>query len=111
MTSSPYSQLLLLFTLISSLLNVLPAYALTVEEVIRLKEAGVDEKTIQLLIEQDKAKSLGVKEIERPEGGRDKIYYSTATSEEETRRTQEEKEKIERSWEMLRDIIIDERRR
>ena len=81
------------FLLICFLLVAFPLYALTVEEVIRLKEAGVDDKTIQMLIEEDKAKSVGVKEIERPEGGRDKIYYSITPSEEETRRSQEEKEK------------------
>jgi hypothetical protein len=87
-----------------------PLYALTAEEVIRLKEAGVDEKTIQMLIEGDPAGSLGVKEIERPEGGRDKIYYSITRPEEETSRA-EEKEKMENSWEMLKNILIEERRK
>ncbi len=100
-----------LYLFICPFLVAVPLYALTVEEVIRLKQAGVDEKTIQMLIEEDKAKNLGVKEIERPEGGRDKIYYSVTPPEEETRRTQEEKEKIEKSREMLKNIIIDERKR
>jgi len=98
------------FLLICLLLVAVSLYALTVEEVIRLKEAGVDDKTIQMLIEEDKAKSLGVKEIERPEGGRDKIYYSITPPEEETRRTQEEKEKTEKSLEILKNIMIDRRK-
>ena len=98
-----------LYFFISSLLIAGPLCVFTVEEVIRLKEAGVDDKTIQMLIEQDKAKILGVKEIERPEGGTDKIYYSITPSEEETRRTQEEK--TGKSLEMLKNIVIDQRKR
>jgi hypothetical protein len=105
------APLRLSFFFICSFLMAVPLYALTVEEVIRLKEAGVDEKTIQMLIEEGKARSLGVTEVERPEGGRDKIYYSITPPEEETSRTKEEKEKIEKSWEMLKNIMIDERKK
>jgi hypothetical protein len=93
-----------------------PLYALTVDEIIRLKEAGVDDKTIQMLIEQERTireetRELGVKEIEKQGGEKDKIYYSITPAEEENKGQREEREKLEKSWEMLKNIIIDERKR
>jgi hypothetical protein len=105
-----------LFILICFQILTTPTYALTAEEIIRLKEAGVDDKTIQMLIEQEKwndqsAKELGTKEIERPDGGKDKLYYSITTTEEERKKREEEKEKLDKAMEILRNIIIDERGR
>lgn len=54
---------------------------------------------------------VGVLEIPRPDGGKDKVYYSTTTPEEEQERSQEEKEKTDRSWEILRNVIIDKHSR
>jgi hypothetical protein len=95
---------------------VVSLYALSVEDIIRLKEAGVDDRTIQMLIQQEKtiegdSKGLGVKEIKRSEGGSDKIYYSIITPEEEEKSEQEEREKREKSWEMLKNVIIDDRKK
>jgi hypothetical protein len=56
-------------------------------------------------------KSLGTQEIPRTDGGRDKIYYSITTLEEERKSREEEKEKADKSWEMLNNIIIDRRSR
>ena len=56
-------------------------------------------------------KSLGTQEIPRIDGGRDKVYYSITTPEEERKNREEEKEKADRSWEMLNNIIIDRRSR
>ena len=104
------------FLIYSIFLIAFPLDALTVDEVIRLKQAGVDDKTIQMLIEQERmtqgeTKGLGIKEVEKPGGGKDKIYYAITPAEEEIKSRQEEKEKLEKSWEMLRNIIIDERRK
>ena len=55
-------------------------------------------------------KGIGTQEIPREDGGKDKIYYSITTPEEEEKAKQEEKEKEERSWDMLKNIIIDNRR-
>lgn len=90
--------------------------ALSVEDIIRLKEAGVDDRTIQMLIQQEKtiegdSRGLGVKEIKRDEGGSDKIYYSIITPEEDEISVREEREKLEKSWEMLKNVIIDERKK
>jgi hypothetical protein len=61
-----------------------------------------------------KAKSptpgMGTQEIQRPDGGKDTIYYSTTTPEEEKKTEQEEKEKVDKSLNMLPNIIIDDRR-
>ena len=54
---------------------------------------------------------LGSQEIPRGDGGKDRVYYSVTTPEEENKARQEEKEKEEKSWEMLRNIIIDRRTR
>ena len=108
-----FSSAILIF---SFFFMVSPLCALTVDEVIRLKEAGVDDKTIQMLIEQERmiqeeTKGLGVKEIEKPGGVKDKIYYSITPAEEGIKGQQEEREKLEKSWEMLKNIIIDERKK
>jgi hypothetical protein len=58
---------------------------------------------------QPSSAGVGVLEVPRPDGGKDKIYYSTTTQEEERQRSQEEKENADRSWEMLRNVIIDKR--
>ncbi len=57
------------------------------------------------------AAGVGVLEIPRPDGSKDKLYYSTITPEEELQRNQEEKEKIDRSWELLKNVILDKRKK
>ena len=56
-------------------------------------------------------RSVGAKEVPRSDGGKDRIYYSIVTPEEENRAKKEEKEKEDKSWDMLRNIIIDQRTR
>ena len=58
---------------------------------------------------QPSATGVGVLEIQRRDGSKDKIYYSTITPEEELQKSKEEKEKIEGSWEVLKNVIIDKR--
>jgi hypothetical protein len=59
----------------------------------------------------DQQNGLGAKEIQRPDGGTDRIYYSIITPEEEEIRDREEKEKQDRSWDMMKGILIDKRTR
>jgi hypothetical protein len=56
-------------------------------------------------------RGVGVIEVPRTDGRKDKIYFSTMTPEEESRSAADEKEKADRSLEMLRNIIIDRRPR
>ena len=56
-------------------------------------------------------RGLGTREVPRSDGGKDKVYHSIITPEEENRAKKEEKEKEDKSWDMLRNIIIDQRTR
>ena len=56
-------------------------------------------------------KGLGTEEITRPDGGKDTVYYSITTPGEESKARAEEKEKTDRSMDVLRNVIIDPRRR
>jgi oligoendopeptidase F len=93
------------------------SFSLTVEEVIKLKKAGVSDETIQLMIQQemqreelsDPYKNIGVRKIKKPDGKSSTIY---STGEIEDRRDydeESEREKREKAWEMLNNIIIDTR--
>ncbi len=59
----------------------------------------------------DSSTGIGTQEIPREDGGKDKLYYSIPTPAEEEKAKQEEKEKEEKSWNILKNIIIDHRRR
>jgi len=75
------------------------------------KKVGNNNQALQRLAEGNQTdegseKGSGSKEIERRDGQRDKVYYSTTTKEEEAERRQEEKEKVEKSLDILRNMII-----
>ncbi len=65
--------------------------------------------TDQKPFSEEQSKGMGSTEIQRPDGGKDKIYYSITTPEEEIKARQEEKEKEDKSWNMLNNIILDQR--
>ncbi len=98
-------------------LSISWADALTTEEVIKLKKAGVSEETIRTMIEQERAAKernpsdqIGVREIKDSEGNTSVIYSTGAP----TAPTQggSEQEKVEKAWKMLQNqnMIIDNRR-
>jgi hypothetical protein len=93
------------------------AHALTTDEVIKLKKAGVSDETIRTMIEQEKAggqpspsDQIGVREVKDAEGNTSVIYSTGAP----TAPTQggSEQEKVEKAWKMLQNqnMIIDNRR-
>jgi hypothetical protein len=94
-----------------------PSVALTVEEILLLKENGVSENTIQMMLQSEVRShahagsaaegTMGVKTIARPDG-RSAIVYSTGGADQNAR-TAEERLKEERAWEMLRHLIVDTR--
>jgi hypothetical protein len=97
-----------------SFLSMNRAQALTPEQVIALKNAGVSDQTIQLMIQQehnaaagDPAAFSGRKEI-KDKDGKTVIIYSTGRA-AGNNQAREEKQ-TERAWEMLNNIIIDTRR-
>lgn len=96
------------------------AFALTIEEIIKLKKAGVSDETIQLLIKTgheererqrryDPARMVGSKEIILPDGRKQVIYYSVTDPVDAERQRKEEEEKLEKSWDVLKHLIIDQR--
>ena len=88
---------------------VIPVFgrALTVEEVIKLKDAGVSDETISLMIMQQSEK--GVREVEDGEGNIS-IRYSTDGLGKDDCADREESEKVRRAWDMLKNLMIDGRR-
>jgi hypothetical protein len=94
------------------------AFALTAEEVLKLKKAGVSEETIRLMIEQERAgrqtnpsDQIGVREVKDADGNTSVIYSTgkpTAPAQNES-----EQEKVDKAWKMLQNqnVIIDDRRR
>lgn len=82
------------------------SYAITPEQIIELKKAGVSDETIQIMLEQEKE---GTRVINDGQGNV-YIIYSTGKSVRKGRADIKEEEKIERAWKMLENIIIDKRR-
>jgi hypothetical protein len=88
------------------------ALALSSDQVLVLRKAGVSDRTIQLMIEQEReAKqnpydTMGTKEITDSDGTRS-VIYSTGKSDQTWEAS--EKEQVNRAWEMLQKTIIDGR--
>ncbi len=96
-------------------------FALTVDEIIQLKKAGVSDETIQSLIKSeseerqrqeryDPSRTVGSKEIVLPDGRRQIIYYSITDPAEDERKRREEQERLDKSWDVLKNVIIDQRK-
>jgi hypothetical protein len=86
-------------------------YALTPQQVIDLKKAGVSDQTIQMMIEQeekaqDPHSTMGTKEI-KDKDGNTVIIYTTGKS---TDPDDEESKEVEKAWQMLRNITIKQKR-
>jgi hypothetical protein len=98
-----------LFTLLSGH----SAMALSAEQVLALKKAGVGEQTIQLMIHQEMAAKAspqdnqGVREIKDNDGNIVTIYSTGARL---SHLDAAEQEKVNRAWKMLQNIIIDGRK-
>ncbi len=90
------------------------AWALTPEQVLSLKNAGVSDQTIQLMIRQEQeaaagspADSPGRKEI-KDKDGKAVIIYSTGRRGGHNQ--SKEEQQTEKAWEMLNNLIIDNRK-
>ena len=85
--------------------------ALTTEEVIQLKEKGVSDKTIQLMIQSETEKEEPVKKISgikevKTSDNKSEIIYSTG-SPVTTKIDAEEQQKMDNAWEMLKNLYIE----
>ena len=99
------------------------ASALTVDEIIRLKKAGVSDETIRMLMELEQEKmqdskkpshnhteKMGTWNVKDPSGKEVTIYTTgTEKSGEEDDAGDIEAEKREKAWEMLQNLVIDGR--
>ncbi len=94
------------------------AVALTPEEVVKLRKAGVSDETIRLMIEQECAgrqanpsDQIGVREG-RDADGKASVVHSTGAPTAGTQ-SESEQEKVDKAWKMLQNqnVIIDGRRR
>ena len=105
------------FAIMIIALHAIWAHALTTDEVIKLKKAGVSDETIRTMIEQERdakernpSDQIGVREVKDAEGNTSVIYSTGAP----TAPTQggSEQEKVEKVWKMLQNqnMIIDNRR-
>ena len=89
--------------------------ALTMEEIMLLKQNGVSEQTIQRMLESEMQarpgnaaeEKMGVRTITRPDG-QSAIVYSTGSGNQDGRDA-EERLKEKQAWEMLPNIIVDTR--
>jgi len=89
------------------------ASALTPEQVIKLKKAGVSEKTIQMMIDQETKSSdpyatMGVKEIKDKDGNT--VIIHTTGRNSDSAADDEEAKKVDKAWEMLRGMTIKQKR-
>jgi hypothetical protein len=88
-------------------------FALSPEKVIALKKAGVSEETIRLMIQQEEGAQkntddvIGRREIKDGQGNTVIIYSTGRSSANE--KSDEEKKKVENSWKMLQNMMIDGR--
>ena len=87
--------------------------ALTVEDIIKLKKAGVSEETIQMLIIHPPSgpdRTMGTWVVKDPQGN-EVVIYTTGMGKAGGEGDQEmtEQEKREKSWEMLKNLVIDGR--
>ena len=83
-------------------------FALTPQQVIALKKAGVSDQTIQMMLRQEEGKdpyaTMGTREVKDKEGNT-VIIYTTGGNINSTA-DDEEKKNVERAWEMLKGMTI-----
>ena len=88
-------------------------HALTTEQILSLRKAGVSDKTIQIMQQQEGESTsspesgMGQKEV-RDGQGNAAIVYSTGRS-RSSDIDKEERQKVEKAWEMLQRLMIDRR--
>lgn len=105
-------KLLVSSLFLSVLMGGTAAYGLTADQVLKLKNAGVSDATIQLMIRQEMEaeknpyERFGRREI-RDGDGNTVIVYSTGSASSSA--GDREAEKAEKAWELLRNLIIDAR--
>ena len=100
---------ILAFSVLIVLLLAGSAVALTADEVVKLKKAGVSDETIRLMIQQgsNPADQMGTREVKDADGNTS-INYSTGAPP----RQNSQQQQVDEAWKMLQNqnVIIDKRR-
>ena len=104
---------IIVMTCLIGLIGIWPVtiFALSPEQVIALKKAGVSDETIRLMIQQeDRAHNnlddaIGRREVKDNQGNT-VIIYSTGRS-LASEKNDEEKRKVENAWKMLQNMTIE----
>jgi hypothetical protein len=65
-----------------------------------------DRSVPEMEIGPERGPSLGVKELPRPDGGKDKVYFSVTPESDRRAREQAEKNKLDHSLDALGNVII-----
>ncbi|SEM47502.1 hypothetical protein SAMN04489760_11733 [Syntrophus gentianae] len=95
-----------------ALLTANSGCALTPEQVIALKKAGVSDQTIQMMIKQEEAKdpyaTMGTREVQDKNGN--KLIINTTGYRVNSAVDDQEKENLNRAWEMLNNMDMDIKR-
>ncbi|MGO9137366.1 MAG: hypothetical protein ACLP9S_01430 [Syntrophales bacterium] len=93
-----------------------PCHALTPDQIIKLKKAGVSDKTIQMMLEQERdakqenpSDAIGVREVKDKDGNIVTVYSTGRPTKESPGDTEEAK--VENAWKMLQNMVIDNRNR
>lgn len=79
------------------------SFALTAEQIIQLKKAGVSDETIQIILEKEKK----FPRIIRDDKGEEYIIYSKPVPSFNEKYESTEDENINRQWKRLQNIMID----
>jgi len=93
------------------------SFSLTVDEVIKLKKAGVSDETIQLMIQHkmmseklsDPYKNIGVRKVKEPVGSSATVYSTGEIKDRGDYEEESERGKREKAWDMLDNLVIDGR--
>ena len=93
------------------------SFSLTVDEVIKLKKAGVSDETIQLMIQHkmmseklsDPYKNIGVRKVKEPDGSSATVYSTGEIKDRGGYEEESERGKREKAWDMLDNLVIDGR--
>jgi len=85
--------------------------AMTTEEVLQLKENGISDRTIQLMIQSEIVKKEQIKEPScikeiKTSDNKSEIIYSTGSS-TITETDAEEQKKMDNAWEMLKNLNLE----
>ncbi|MBN1828896.1 MAG: hypothetical protein JW884_07100 [Deltaproteobacteria bacterium] len=88
-----------------SILSGAFAAALTPEQVIALKQGGVSEEIIALMIGEE---ASGPREIIRSDGT-SVIFYSNEDAFSSSSKDRKQREELDRAWRILENIVIDAR--